>query len=426
MTAALSLSTKADPKLEISFLHESLDGFGGNAPGSGFDFRDDRLSVGVALTPWDADLALEGSWREEARGLQGLGGAYAALTVRSVGAGVSLGGDPRPWLALVGGLDLASDELILAGPVPSRMSETGVTPSVAATASLGAWTLGLAARYAFHAGTLIPDPFEDGHRFRADFSAAVEPVPGWQLDAAVGWHWTGEGTSAFPFHLGVLGAPLPFLTFALRGGYQAVPVDLGDVLAAHDLLLPAATVDSEGWFGSLDLTLGVGSAVSATAGLAWARESAMLDVADADTGDVDIDPDPGTGLYRTFQRPTEGLTLTAGLRWSIATWLTLNASLAANLPDRPWYESAGTLNVEIAALEASGRMGATLSAAAGAGSAGVPLPRLDFGGFLRVSPVVRLRLDASDLLGPLAGPRIELGAFERPGLRVVGTVQLEF
>ena len=56
----------------------------------------------------------------------------------------------------------------------------------------------------------------------------------------------------------------------------------------------------------------------------------------------------------------------------------------------------------------------------------IPLPRLDLGGFLRVSPAVRLRLDASDLLGPLAGPRIELGAFERPGLRVVGTVQLEF
>jgi len=39
---------------------------------------------------------------------------------------------------------------------------------------------------------------------------------------------------------------------------------------------------------------------------------------------------------------------------------------------------------------------------------------------------VRLRLDASDLFAPLAGPRVELGAFERPGLRVVGTVQLEF
>ena len=150
------------------------------------------------------------------------------------------------------------------------MSETGVAPSVTATASLGPWTLGLSARYAFHAGTLIPDPFVDGHRFRADLSAAVEPVPGWQLDAAVGWHWTGEGMSAFPFHLGVSGAPLPFLTFSLRGGYQAVPVDLGDVLAAHTLLLPAATVDSEGWFGSLDLTLGVGSAVSATAGLSYA------------------------------------------------------------------------------------------------------------------------------------------------------------
>ncbi len=418
VTAAVTLATKSDPGLEVSFRHDSLDGFGGHPPGSGFDLRDDRLSAAVALAPWGTDLAIEGTWREHSRGLQGLGGVYEALTVRSVAAGASIGGDPLPWLSLVGGLDVASDEMVLAGPAPSRISETGVAPSVSATATLGAWTLGLAARYDFHAGTLIADPFEDGHRFRADLSVAVEAAPGWLLDAAVGWHWTGEGMSAAPFHLGLTGTPLPFLTFALRGGYQAVAIDLGDVLAANVLLLPAATVDSEGWFGSVDLILGVGNAISATAGLSYARESSMLDAVGT--------ADPGTGLYPVIQRATDGLTLTGGLRWSIAAWLTLSASLVANLPDRPWYEPAGTLNVELAAIESSGRMGATLSAAGEAGSAGVPLPRVDFGGFLRVSPAVRLRLDASDLFGPLAVPRVELGAFERPGLRVVGTVQLEF
>jgi hypothetical protein len=418
VTAAVTLTAEGNPGLEISFRHDSLDGFGGHAPGSGFDIRDDRLSAAVALAPWGTRLAVDGTWREQSRGLQGLGGTYDALTVRSVAAGASIEGNPLPWLTLAGGLDVGTDELVLAGTVPSRISETGVAPSASATASLGAWTLGLAARYAFHAGTLIPDPFEDGHRFRVDLSVAVEAAPGWLLDAAVGWQGTGEGMSAFPFHVGLTGTPLPFLTFALRGGYQAVAVDLGDVLAANPLLLPLATVDSAGWFGSLDLTLGVGNAVSATAGLSYTLESGMLDA-------IGI-PDAGTGLYPIVQRATDGLTLTASLRWSIASWLTLNASLAANLPDRPWYEPAGTLDVALTALESSGRMGATLSAAGEAGSAGVPLPRVDLGGFLRVSPAVRLRLDASDLFGPLAGPRIELGAFERPGLRVVGTVQLEF
>ncbi|MCX7029665.1 MAG: hypothetical protein NTU62_06040, partial [Spirochaetes bacterium] len=208
------------------------------------------------------------------------------------------------------------------------------------------------------------------------------------------------------------------LTFSLRGGYQAVPVDLADVLAAHSLLLPTQTIDSEGWFGTLDLTLGVGKAISATAGLSYTSESKMLDADDA----ADLD----TGLFPVFQRAVDRLSLAGGLRWSIAAWLTLNGSLTVNLPDRPWYEPAGTLSVELTALEESGRMGATLSAASEAGSAGIPLPRLDLGGFLRVSPAVRLRLDASDLLGPLAGPRIELGDYERPGLRVIGTVQVEF
>ena len=50
--------------------------------------------------------------------------------------------------------------------------------------------------------------------------------------------------------------------------------------------------------------------MSATAGLSYAVESAMLDA----TGTAD----PVTGLYPVVQRATDGLALTAGLRWSIA------------------------------------------------------------------------------------------------------------
>ncbi len=427
ISTSVQLSAAGTTGLEASFTHESLDGFGGHDPGSGFDLRDDRLHAAVLFNPWGTDLTIEGTWHDRAQGLQALGGTggYTSLTARSIGGAVSLSGRPVSWLTLEGGLEVANEELILDAALPSAFTELGVAPSLSGTAAFAPWTIGLAARYEFHTGTLIADPFVNGHRFRTDLTAGVEPAPGWTVEAGVGWHWTGEGTSAVPFHIDLTGTPLEFLTFSMRGGFQAVPVDLADVLAAHPLLLPAPTVDSEGWFVMLDMTLGVGKAISATAGMAYVSESAMFDAADADIADPDVDPDAGTGLYRVSQRPADGLTLTAGLRWSIAAWLTLNGSLAVNLPDRPWYEPAGTLSVELTALEESGRMGATLSATGEAGSAGIPLPQLDLGGFLRLSPGVRLRLDASDLLGPLAGPRIELGAFERPGLRVTGTVQVE-
>jgi len=427
LSAGVRLSATGTPELEASFAHESLDGFGGNPPGAGYDLRDDDLAVTVGLHPWGADLDIEGSWEDSARGLQGHGGTggYTSLVVRSIGTSVSLAGTPVAWLELAGALEVDDDELVLAGPTPDEISELGVAPSLSAAATFGRWSLGLAARYEFHAGELIADPFADGHRFRTDLTAGVDVAPGWQVEAAVGWHWTSEGMSAFPFHLGLTGSPLPFLTFSLRGGYQAVAVDLADVLAAHVFLLPAATTDSEGWFGAIDLTLGIGGSVSATAGLSYAAESGMLDVEDAVPGTV-IDPDPATELYRVYQRAADGLTLTGSLRWSIADWLTLNASLVMNLPYRPWYEPAVTLEAAITALEGSGRMGATLSTAAEAGSSGFPLPRLDFGGFLRVSPAVRLRLDASDLLGPLGEPRPDLGVYQRPGFRASGTVQVEF
>ncbi|MCX7029798.1 MAG: hypothetical protein NTU62_06710, partial [Spirochaetes bacterium] len=260
VSAGVKLSATGTPGLEVSFTHESLDGFAGNPPGSGFDLREDQLSTAIALHPWGADLTVEGSWHDRAQGLQGIGGTggYTSLTVRSIGGGVSLSGRPVSWLTLAGGLEVANDELVFAKKAtPLPISELGVAPSVSATAAFGRWTIDLSARYEFHAGTLILDPFVNGHRFRTDLSAGVELAPGWLLEGAVGWHWTGEGVSAVPFFLGLSGAPLSFLTFSLRGGYQAVPVDLADVLAAHSLLLPTQTIDSEGWFGTLDLTLGV-------------------------------------------------------------------------------------------------------------------------------------------------------------------------
>jgi hypothetical protein len=428
ISAGVRLTAKGTPGLDVSFAHESLDGFGGHDPGSGFDLRDDRLTASVALRPWGADLDIEGSWHDRAQGLQGLGGSgsYAAATARTIGGSVALSGKVLPWLTLAGSLGVANDELVLAGASPVSFSELGVAPSFSGTAAFGQWTIGLSARYDFHASDeLIPDPFVNGHRFRTDLTVGVEPASGWQVEAGVGWHWTGEGMSAVPFHLAVSGAPLEFLTFSLRGGYQAVPVDLADVLAAHSFLLPVATQDSEGWFGTVDLTLGVGGAISATAGLSYTSENLMLDVDDTDDADADVDPDTVTGLYPVEQRAADGLALTGGLRWSIATWLTLNASLAVSLPDRPWYQPFGTASVELTALEATGRMGATLSAVSDT-KTWFPLPGLNLGGFLRVSPAVRLRLDASDLLGPLAGPRFELGVYERPGLRVIGSVQVEF
>ena len=419
MSAEVQLTAAGTPGLDVSFTHESLDGFGGRPPGSGFDLREDRLSAAVALAPWGADLDLEGIWNDRARGLQGLGGtgSTTTATARTIGGSVSLSGRPAAWLTLGGGLEVANDELVLAGPSPRDITELGVSPSLSAAAAFGRWTLGLTARYEFHAGTLIADPFVNGHRFRTDLTVGVEPVSGWQLEAGVGWHWTGEGMSTAPFHAALSGTPLEFLTFSLRGGYRAVPVDLADALAAHPFLLPVQTEDSEGWFGALDLTLGVGGAISATAGLSYTSGSGMLD--------ADGTPDPVTGLYPVEQRPADGLALTGSLRWSIAAWLTLNASLAVNLPDRPWYEPFGAVSVELTALEATGRMGATLSAVSDTKTF-LPLPGMNLGGFLRVSPAVRLRLDASDLLGPLAGPRIDLGVYERPGLRVTGSVQVDF
>jgi len=95
-----------DPRLSVQFHHESLDGFDGHSPGSGFNTRDDNLDGGLKFRLGGADASLAGGFKEDETGLQGLsGGGYSSALSRAFSGSASLSGTAADWLTLSAGAE---------------------------------------------------------------------------------------------------------------------------------------------------------------------------------------------------------------------------------------------------------------------------------------------------------------------------------
>ena len=100
---SVSLKTLGpDPRFSLQFHHETLDGFAGHAPGSGFNLRNDSLDGGLKFRLGGVDTDLAGSFKEDETGLQGLGqgfgAGYSSALTRAISGTASFTGSPADWL----------------------------------------------------------------------------------------------------------------------------------------------------------------------------------------------------------------------------------------------------------------------------------------------------------------------------------------
>ena len=78
--ADISLKTLGkDPRFSLSFNHETLDGFSGQRPGSGFNLRNDDLNGDLKFRIGSVDTEIGGSFSENESGLQRLSPFDSAL-----------------------------------------------------------------------------------------------------------------------------------------------------------------------------------------------------------------------------------------------------------------------------------------------------------------------------------------------------------
>ncbi len=411
----------ADPRLSVQFHHESLDGFDGHSPGSGFNTRDDNLDGGLRFRLGGADAALAGGFKEDETGLQGqsLSGYSSALS-RAFSGSASLSGRAADWLTLNAGAEGGLDSLTLQGASPLLSNGIRLTPSASAAAQFGGLKIGVQGQYWYRDDFYLSGGQDGLHRVKVGPFLSYELPAAFLAQASGGWFWNSAGLSRFPFSVSLTGTPLAFLTLSVEGGYTVVPYDMHDILSASALALPTMLADDRGWYGA------AGAQLSLTRDVALTFKGQYMSHEAMPSGATVLDP--GTGLFPVTQGNATQLWSDVGLRWSLTQAFSLTVGWDHQFMDRPFFTPIDALSAGLVGADPGGRFGGSLTVAAGPiydGSYQQPLVHLS--GFWKIIDAVKLQLDGDDLLGPLLnGPRwsIAQNTYITPGFRIYGTLSV--
>jgi hypothetical protein len=411
-----------DPRFSLSFNHETLDGFSGRAPGSGFNLRNDDLDGTLKFGIGSFNTEIGGSFSENESGLQGNSPTFLSRLGRTLAGTVNFSVVPLDWLTLSAGARGGGDSLTLQGGIPPTYTGFWVNPSLAAQARFGAVRFGLESRYWFRSDPVTTVPGGQLHRFQAAATFGADLPATFTVDASGGWFVNSTGLSVFPFSLTLSATPLQFLTFSVSGGYRVVTYDMHDVMAVSPFALPVSLADDRGWFGDASLQISLTRSFDLTfKGSYMASEALPL-------GSFTLDP--GTGLLPSSSAPGQQLSTEAGIRWALSPAFSLSAGWTHQYMAVAFFTPLDSMKFELLGLEPGGRFGGSLSATLASATGGTPpapvlqLPVVRLSGFWKISEAVRLQLDGDDLLWPLlpGGSRVDVGPYAAPGLRITGSI----
>jgi len=412
ISGSVSLKTLGpDPRFSLAFNHETLDGFAGHAPGSGYNSRTDGLDGGLKFGIGGVNADLSGTFKEDENGLQGQS-TYASALSRTIGGSASFSG-AIDWLTLTATAAGGLDTLTMQGPAPLPSSEIRIAPALSAQAKFGVVKIGLDAAYGYRTDWYLDGSQDYLHRLRLGPTISVDLPANFVVQGSVAWFVNSAGLSTLPFTVSVTGTPLDFLTLSLEGGLNVVPYDAHDILAVSDFAQPAALSDDHGWYGAASAQLTLTRDLSATVKASF-LQSAQMPVGSAA-------PDPTTGLYTVTQGPGTELLLNGGLRWGITQYISLSGGWGHEFLAQPLFTPVDQLTAGILGLDPNGRFGASFTVAAGPTATGtIQQPLLNASAFWKIIEPLKLQLDADDLLGPLVGSRQNLAApaYVTPGFRL--------
>jgi hypothetical protein len=410
-----------DPRFSLSFNHETLDGFSGKLPGSGFNLRNDDLDGTLKFGIGSFNTEIGGKFSENESGLQG-NSPFLSRLGRTLAGTVSFSVVPLDWLTLTAGARGGGDSLTLQGGAPPTYSGLWVHPSLAAQARFGPVRFGLESHYWFRSDPPTTVPGGPLHRFQAAATFGADLPATFTLDASGGWFVNSAALSVFPFNVTLSATPLQFLTFSVSGGYRVVTYDMHDLMAVSPFALPVSLADDRGWFGDASLQISLTRDFNFTFKGSYMASGALPEGS--------FTPDPVTGLLPVSSASAQQLSTEAGIRWALSQAFSLSAGWTHQHMAVPFFTPVDSLKLELLGLEPGGRFGGSLSltlASATGGTSLAPvlqLPVVRLSGFWKVSDAVRLQIDGDDLLWPLLpeGSRVDVGPYATPGFRITGSI----
>jgi hypothetical protein len=409
-----------DPRLSLQFHHESLDGFDGHAPGSGFSVRDDDLDGGLKFRLGGMDTDLEGGFKENEAGLQQQQAEYSSVLSRAFSGSASFSGSLTDWLTLgveaIGGYD----SLTLQANTPASSYGLRLSPEISAQAHFGAVKVGLETHYWYRSDSYLLDGEDQLQRIEIDSDFSLELPATLVLQARAGWFGNSAGLSLVPLCLAVTGTPLAFLTLSVEGGYKVIPYDMDDIISSNTLAETTPLVDDRGWYGEAT------GQISLTRDLAVTLKGQYMGHEAMPVGSVAIDP--ATGLFPVAQTTATQLSGNAGLRWGITKAFSVSAGWDHEFMDRPFFTPIDAITAGLIGLDPNGRFGGSLTMELGPIYDGTfQDPVLHISGFWKIIETVKLQLDGDDLLAPLLdGPRwnIARNTYITPGFRIFGSLSV--
>ena len=240
-----------DPRFSLRFLHETLDGFAGEGPGSGFDRRQEELEGALKFHLGKAALAIDGGLREEERGLQGQGVTVVSRLLRTGSLGAGLSWPLAEHWTLSGSLegDIAQQLLTVQAGAAASVAEQRLAPRLSLELRFPRFWLAVDGRYALQ--------FLDGESLPPRRGAGPLRRGGVQGRAPAGGRRLARerplrAREPVPLRPDPLAHAGPRVSIEAAGGYRVEELDAGELSAADPWAAwPGQVLDDHGWFGDL-------------------------------------------------------------------------------------------------------------------------------------------------------------------------------
>ncbi len=395
-----------DPRFDLRFYHDKIDGYGMRSAGSGFYRSDDLLEGSISYTSGEIDINTAAGISEHSDGLQRIG-EYESLTFREVYAEGEVVYPLTESFSVSGAVSPRYNQQILSSMDPEITDEfktdVGIgldwrTRFVDLNPSIGYTLLnrkGLTHTLGFSLLSLLK----------------INEAVNFELTAGVKWLELLD--FYFPFSLAGSWQPSDSFVFEAGGGYFVEQPGYDQLYDEYTFIdVSTSPVNEYGWFSYAD------TQVRLLGDLFIAAEADFkyFDVVNV----VVPDYSATTGLYALEkQTALPRLQTSLGLRYNIERefdfTLSWNGRFIGNHPFTPPH----ALNAGFAYRQPEDAFGAQIDFSMPLAGGYSYIPELGLSAYYRLAESVRLSLYLVDPLAPLiSGGRIDWAPFEAPGFQV--------
>lgn len=404
-----------DPEFNLQYSHEGIDGYGDNAPGTGYFERKDTISGELDAGLGDYDLALDAAFEEQDNGLQRESDSFYSVDQRYISGGASVRRETDgPFGAQIGGgFDTASR--VFVSDSDESVSEGAINARGDAEASLEFERGDIGVNAGYRSRQSFADSFTQVIEGSLSGEYAFEGALA--FDALAGVSWEPDEAPLFPFELGVSGTLSDVFTLEVRGGARALRPSFAEVWRE----VPVAGLEGEpledgrAWFGNTSVNWLASSSLTFDAAAEYAVSENAIDIGPFSANEA---------RHPVEQREITQLRSDLSLSWSPSRIFRLLGGYTGRYIDRRAIDPTHEMSMEVELNTEDDRAGGRVSVVTPVFDY-MALPNMTAGGHVGVAEGIEVGLEFNDILGPVREePRARVGAtrsgdypFIEPGFR---------